>query len=152
MRFQREPRRHDVIHRQRRCSQSHCSGYSRTQPSTTDVTACMVRAMSTRPSASRAGSIGFGDLRPKAVAVGLANGAHAADRGSGLRGEERDEGIGHASAPEKDHLDAFAEMLIDQHADMHAGLRQPRQPHRRGKTGRDQFAHQRRAQLDDEIG
>src|SRR5271169_1745364 len=92
------------------------------------------------------------DLRPKTVAVGLANGAYAANLAPGLRGEERDEGISHASAPEKDHLHAFAEVLINQHADMHAGLRQPRQSHRSGKTGRDQFAHERIAQLDDEIG
>ena len=29
-------------YRQRRCSQSHCSGYSRIQPSTTLVIACVV--------------------------------------------------------------------------------------------------------------
>src|SRR5262249_1661392 len=43
--------------RQRRCTQSHCSGCSRTQPSTTEVMTCMVPSMSTLPSASRRGSI-----------------------------------------------------------------------------------------------
>jgi hypothetical protein len=44
-----------MLYRQRRCSHSHCSGYSRTQPSITAVTACMVPATSKLPSASRAG-------------------------------------------------------------------------------------------------
>ena len=44
-------------HRQRRCTHSHCSGCSRTQPSTTEVIACMVPAMSILPSASRRGSM-----------------------------------------------------------------------------------------------
>ena len=43
------------VHRQRRCSHSHWSGYSRIQPSTTEVTACIVPWMSICPSASRTG-------------------------------------------------------------------------------------------------
>ena len=71
---------HAADHRQRRCSQSHCSGCSRTQPSTTAVIACMVPWMSIRPSASRGGSIGLGELAPEAVAVGQPHHAHAVDR------------------------------------------------------------------------
>src|ERR1700759_1174360 len=44
-------------YRQRRCSQSHCSGYSRIQPSITLVIACVVPWMSILPSASRTGGI-----------------------------------------------------------------------------------------------
>jgi len=40
-------------YRHRRCTQSHCSGCSRTQPSTTSLIACMVACTSMRPSASR---------------------------------------------------------------------------------------------------
>src|ERR1039457_5006453 len=43
--------------RQRRCCQSHCSGCSRIQPSTTLVMICMVPATSILPCASRAGAI-----------------------------------------------------------------------------------------------
>jgi hypothetical protein len=43
-------------HRQRRCSQSHCSGRSRTQLSTTEVIACIVASTSIWPLLSRGGS------------------------------------------------------------------------------------------------
>src|SRR5947209_16819273 len=44
-------------HLHRRCSQSHCSGCSRTQPSTTLVIACVVAWMSILPSGPRTGAI-----------------------------------------------------------------------------------------------
>jgi hypothetical protein len=58
-------------YRHRRCSQSHCAGYSRTQASTTEVIACIVPRMSIRPSASRGGSIGSVISTQKLLPSGL---------------------------------------------------------------------------------
>ena len=70
---------------------------------------------------------------------------------SGLAGEQRDQRIDLAGPAEEGHLDAAGVVLVDQHADMHTGLQQPRELHRRVEAGRDQIAHERRAQLDDGI-
>ena len=93
----------------------------------------------------------FADLAPKAVAVGIAHDAKPTDRRAGLPGQERDQRIGEAAAAEERHLDAAGIMLVGQHADGDAGLQQAGEPHRRIQRGRDQFAHQRRAQFDDQI-
>ena len=137
--------------RQRRCSQSHCSGYSRTQRSTTDVIACMVPVRLISPLASRTGAIPSVISATKLLPSGLRITRKPVNWASGLSRQLRDQRIGHAAPAEEDHFDAFGVMLIDQHADMRAGIREPRHLHRRGKAVRYQVAHQRLAHLDDHV-
>ncbi len=93
--------------RQRRCSHSHCSGCSRTQPSTTSVMTCMVRSTSILPSASRGASIASVDPQLEAVA-GIAHHADAVDRAVDVAGQPRDQRIGAGAAAEERHRHAAA--------------------------------------------
>ena len=116
--------------RQRRCSQSHCSGCSRIQPSTTPVMICMVPAMSILPSrvARRRDLVGY--FAAKACA-GQPDNAHAVDRAFEMPGELRQQRIGHGALAEEGHLDAAHVILVDQHADMGAALQRVGELHRR---------------------
>src|SRR6266581_2645428 len=68
----------------------------------------------------------FADLGAEASA-GEADGAHAVNRAIEMPGKARDQRIGFAAPAEERHVHALAEMLVDQHADVHALLqRAPR--------------------------
>ena len=82
----------------------------------------MVPATSILPSASRAGVDGLGEVDAEAVAVGQAHHAGAVDRAIDVAGEPGDERIGLAAAAEEGHVDAVHVVLVDQHADVAAGL------------------------------
>ena len=127
----------DVHYRQRRCSHSHCSGCSRTQPSTTLVIACMVPWTSILPSASRTGSTGSVRSAMEA-AVRQPDDAGAVNGAFRLARQHGDQRIGHAAAAEERHLDAAHVVLIDQDRDMAIGCQSARQPHRRQHGGRHQ--------------
>ena len=73
------------------------------------------------------------------------------DRRAGLACQHRDQRIGEAAPAEERHLDAAGIMLVGQHADMDAGLRKRASFTGASSAGRDQFAHQRLAQLDDDV-
>ena len=134
-----------------RCSHSHCSGCSRTQPSTTSVMTCMVRSTSILPSASRGGSIASVTLQLEAVA-GIAHHADAVDRAFDVAGEPRDQRIGAGAAAEECHRHARDRILIDQHGDMRAALQRIGKLDRRIHAGRDQRAHAAGAHRDDRVG
>ena len=126
-----------ALHRHLRCSQSHCSGCSRTHASTMPVITCIVPWMSILPSASRADVDLVGQLAPERVAVRPAHHAHAADRAFGVARKLRDQRIGFRPSAEEHHVDALDEMLVDQHADMLAALERiaPCAPARRVRSG-----------------
>src|ERR1700730_17953053 len=94
---------------------------------------------------------GRGNLAPKAVAVGLTHDAHAVDRQFRLPRQNCDQRLCQTWPAEECNLDALAVMLIGKHPDMHAGLQKTRQFDRRVEAGRNEFAHEWRAQLDDDV-
>ena len=91
-----------------RCSQSHCSGCSRTQSSITDGDR-LHGAGDVDAAVGVAWRLDrIGDLAPEAVAVGQPHHAHAVDRTFGLPGKDRDQRIGEAAAAEEGHRTPFA--------------------------------------------
>ena len=139
-------------YRHLRCSQSHCSGCSRIQPSTMPVMICIVPWMSTLPSASRAGAISSVSSPQKELPSRLAHHAHAADRRAGVARKLRDQRVGLGPAAEEHDIDALHHVLVDQHADMLAAFQRVQQPHRRIEAGRDEIAHAARAHRHHGVG
>ena len=89
-------------HRQRRCSHSHCSGCSRTQPSTTSVMICMVPcdvdlAVGVARRLDRLGQLDW------KRSPGWRTTRSAVDRAFDLAGEPRDQRIGRGAAAEERH-------------------------------------------------
>ena len=137
--------------RQRRCSQSHCSGCSRTQPSTTSVIACMVPcdvdlavgvarpARSPRSARDRKRLPGMADTRTPWIGA------------LGWRASCAISGLALARRPKNVTVDAAHVVLVDQQADMRACPAAPRELERRVEAGRDQRSHAARAHLDDRI-
>ena len=138
-----------VAHRQRRCSQSHCSGCSRTQPSTTSVIACMVPCdvdlavgVARRRRSPRSARRGSG--RP-----GSRIDADAVDRAIEVAREPRDQRIGLGAAGRRTSRRRRARNT-DRPACRHGAPRCERvgELHRRVEAGRHQRAHAAGAHLD----
>ena len=122
--------------RHRRCSQSHCSGCSRIQPSTTLVMICMVPAMSILPCASRAGAIAS-VISPRKRLPGRRIMRMPWIGQSKWRASRAISGLALVRRPKKVTVDAAHVVLIDQHADMGAAFERLRRasPAHRGRSG-----------------
>ena len=113
-------------YRHLRCSHSHWSGYSRIQPSTTEVTACIVPWMSICPDASRTGFTSSDSSARKRLPGRRMMRVPWIGQ-STCRSKPRQHRVGPGLAAEEGHLDAVGEILVDQHGDVLALLQRFRE-------------------------